>query len=126
MPSRCMNPIHSLLMETVGSSRRETVPYRSPPTTTACDCSRNGRSTQATNHRRLGLDLGALGRDPMAGVVPPGKPREDRLSCPGPDHLLDDVIIADHRRAANRGNGEAHLLVKPLAQRDPVVVDLAP
>ena len=35
MPSFTQKPCQSLLTDTAGLSRRETVPYRSPPTTTA-------------------------------------------------------------------------------------------
>src|SRR5262245_46552911 len=75
--------------------------------------------------RRFWPDGGSDRRDRMAGVVRPGEPGDERLPRPGPQELLDDRIVADYRGPAHRGDGESHLLVEPLAQREPAIGDLA-
>jgi hypothetical protein len=51
MPSFSQKPRQSLLTDIAGLSRRETVPYFSPPTTTACESSSAGKWSLSTNQR---------------------------------------------------------------------------
>ena len=51
IPSFSQKPRHSLLTDTAGLSRSETVPYFSPPTTTDWECSSDGKCSLSTNQR---------------------------------------------------------------------------
>ena len=79
MPSSSQKPRHSLLIDTAGLSRRVTLPYFSPPTTTGRASSRTGRSSHLTNQS----GASTLMSGPMAATGCPALSIQANLATTG-------------------------------------------